>query len=187
MLKRRAARRSRGLTAIEILISITIIAILLSAALPNFASWQARVRVRNAAEAIYNGIQLARVEAVTRNARTRFTLQADGGWTVRCVTAGIASGCNDTAVLHARSGAEGRGVETMNVNGAAASGTSTLDFNAIGRPDTSMTGWISAVDVAAPTAVDAVNEMRAYRVQVTPFGRIRLCQPFAASGSVTRC
>ena len=58
----------------ELLIGIAIIGILLALAAPNFAVWIQNSKIRTAAESIQNGLQLARAEAVRRNAQVRFQL-----------------------------------------------------------------------------------------------------------------
>ena len=47
---------------------------LLAAAAPSFSDWIRNTRIRTAAEAFQNGLQLARAEAVRRNAWVRFQI-----------------------------------------------------------------------------------------------------------------
>ena len=63
-----AAKRSIGFTLIELMIGIAIVAILVVAALPSFGTWIQNTKIRGAAEAALNGLQLARAEAARRNA-----------------------------------------------------------------------------------------------------------------------
>lgn len=71
-----------GFSLIELMIGISILAILLGLALPSFQTWLKNIQIRNAAESITNGLQRARTEAVAKNTNTIFTLNADTSWSV---------------------------------------------------------------------------------------------------------
>lgn len=64
----------RGLTLVELAIGLTITSILIAAGVPNFMEWMQNAQVRTATEGLQNGLQLARAEAVRRNATVRFQL-----------------------------------------------------------------------------------------------------------------
>jgi len=78
----------RGYSLIEIAVVLAIVAIMYRIAAPAFSNWIGNVQVRTAAESIQNGLQLARAEAIRRNASVLFWLtnQAGGGtdWLVGC-------------------------------------------------------------------------------------------------------
>lgn len=57
----------RGFTLIELLITLAIIAILATTAIPSFADMQARLRITSAAENLVTDLHLARMEAIKRN------------------------------------------------------------------------------------------------------------------------
>lgn len=73
-----------GFSLAELMIGIAILGILASVAAPNFRIWMQNSQIRNAAESIVNGLQLARTTAVTRNSNTQFVLCAppDSSWDV---------------------------------------------------------------------------------------------------------
>lgn len=64
----------RGVTLIELVIGMAIVAMLVSAGLPSFMQWMQNAQVRAAAEGLQTGLQLARAEAVRRNTPVRFQL-----------------------------------------------------------------------------------------------------------------
>ena len=66
--------RSRGFTLIETIITVAIAAILLTMALTSFNTMMASARTRSVAESILAGLQMARSEAIARNAPMRFQL-----------------------------------------------------------------------------------------------------------------
>ncbi|HEY9379822.1 MAG TPA: GspH/FimT family pseudopilin, partial [Burkholderiales bacterium] len=64
----------RGFSLIELMIGLTLVAMLLTFGMPSFTVWLQNTRIRSAAEALQSGLQLARAEAVRRNTSTVFTL-----------------------------------------------------------------------------------------------------------------
>lgn len=68
----RTRRGQFGVTAIELIFTVALVAVLMPIAVPSFTSWLERYRIRGAAEAIHTDIQLARAEALARNASVRF-------------------------------------------------------------------------------------------------------------------
>ncbi len=67
----------RGFTLIELMITIVILGILLFVGLPAYTHWMQNLKIRSGAEAVQNGLQLARSSAIARNARVHFVFTAD--------------------------------------------------------------------------------------------------------------
>ncbi|MFT3858339.1 MAG: GspH/FimT family pseudopilin [Aquabacterium sp.] len=70
----RPVRPARGVTLIELMIGLAVLALLLLSGAPAFADWLRNVRIRSAGESLLSGLQFARTEAVRRNTATRFQL-----------------------------------------------------------------------------------------------------------------
>ena len=66
--------RAHGFSLIELSIALVILGILLLAAAPGFSAWMRNTQIRTAAEALRDGLQRARGEAVRRNTSIRFQL-----------------------------------------------------------------------------------------------------------------
>jgi len=82
---RRSKLRTQGFTLIELVTTITVMAILAGLALPSFSAFVANQRIRNVSFDLMAAMTLARSQAVTRN--TSVSLQKigtdwDGGWRV---------------------------------------------------------------------------------------------------------
>jgi type IV fimbrial biogenesis protein FimT len=72
IIRQATPRTPRGMTLIELMIGLAILAFLMLSGAPAFGDWIRNAQVRGASESILTGIQYARTEAVRRNTTTRF-------------------------------------------------------------------------------------------------------------------
>jgi type IV fimbrial biogenesis protein FimT len=175
----------RGFNLIEIMVSLTVLAILISLGAPSFGEWLQNQQIRAATEAIVNGMQVARGEAIKRNLAVQLTLDLPSGWTVceatkqPCDGTLLADPVRVQDVIQSRSGGEG----TRNATATSTPGGAlAVTFSPLGSVLTTNS------DGSAPlTQVDVVNSqgnciaaggpMRCLRVVVTGGGSIRMCDP----------
>lgn len=66
--------RPRGFTLVELMIALAVLTVLIALGASSFSAWITNARIRTTAEAIQHGLQLARAEAVRRNAVIAFSL-----------------------------------------------------------------------------------------------------------------
>ena len=181
-------KRSHGFTLIEMMITLVVFALLLMIGLPSMTTWLQNQQIRTSAEGLQAGLQLARAEALRRNAPVRFQLVDT--FTAACAlanngTSWIVSINDPTGLcdvdpsdiaapltIQKRSGAEG----TPNAV-VTATGGSSLIFTGLGR--VSAAGGITQIDVTNPNggACQPGGPMRCLRLNVTSGGSPRMCDP----------
>lgn len=166
MLSRRT--RSRGLTLVELLISVAVLSIALSLAAPGMSKQINNYRVRGATDSILGGLNLARTEAIRRNTPVRFTLTSGtAAWAVTVVSSG--------STVQSRAAGENGGVSTASGNSAWA-----LTFQPTGMVDTSGT-WLSRVTVSSTTSGTDSRQ-----IDILGGGLIRTCDPAATAANDPR-
>ena len=159
---------ARGFTIVELMIGLAIVAIVVFSALPSYTAWIQNTKIRNAAEAVLNGLQLARAEAIQRNTNVQFVVGTDSGWTVSVVAPAV--------VVQSRIAGQG----SAGVTAAILPGTATtVTFNSLGRVVTNVDGSASITQVTfgVPPEILAATMTRELRVTVSPAGRARMCDP----------
>jgi type IV fimbrial biogenesis protein FimT len=196
--------RQAGVSLIEMMIAIVILALLLALGLPNMAVWLNNSRLRTTGETVLSGLQLARTEAIKRNQVVRFQLVSDLTSGCALSTQGTSwvvsledpSGACHTApsdtvapmVVQAKAGDEGGGSVQLQALGAA-----TAHFNGLGRI-TSPSGAanMTRIDIANPVGgvcqhVDADNgTMRCLRINISTGGEVKMCDPAVADATDPR-
>ena len=114
-------RKQAGFTLIELIITIAIVAIILSVAIPNFIGWRPEKKLAGAAGDIQGALQTARLVALKENsaATVNFDITADS-YTVTV---------NGRTV---RSGQMPSGVDLASVTDSAGLPTTTIAFDSRG-------------------------------------------------------
>jgi len=64
----------RGFTLVELLVGLTLLAVLLGLGVPAMGTYLQNSKLASAAASYYSGLQIARTEAIRRNVRTEFVL-----------------------------------------------------------------------------------------------------------------
>jgi type IV fimbrial biogenesis protein FimT len=167
----------RGFTLIEIMIGLVVIGILAFIGLPEFSVMMANTQVRTAAEAITNGLQTARGEAVQRNGLVTFVMGAGSGYQVIAVSTG--------EIVRNRSGNEGSSTAAITITPA---GATEVTFDNFGRVTTNpdATATLQKVDITSGVKAAIAAQTRAMRVEVGT--NVRMCDPaVATAGDPRKC
>lgn len=167
-----------GFTLIELMITIALLGVLLGMGVPALRDWITNTQINTAAEAINNGLQLARSEAVRRNTNVHFTLGTNSAWIVGCQTVqndNDGDGVDDCpGIIQTRLAAE----TTQVIVNVTPAGAGMVTFGPLGRvttnADTSQP--ITQLDVTVPDNVIDPAVRRDMRVLVGG-GSVRLCKP----------
>jgi len=178
----------RGVSLIEIMVGLVIVALLLGLGAPSFSTYIQNTHIRNAAEAIQTGLNLARAEAVRRNTNVSFVLGSGSSWTVGCTTSigdEDDDGVDDCpAAIQTYTSAEGSS------HAAVDAGTPTLEFNGLGSVTSSTlaAGHHAIFSITNPNggSCRADGPMRCLRVIVSSAGQILMCDPDPALSSDPR-
>ncbi len=187
-----------GVTLIELLIGLIIISIIMGFGAPNFSNWIQNAKIRTAAEATQNGLQLARAEAVRRNTKVRFqlTTTADNTCALSATGTNWVVSLNDPTglcnyapsdppvppdtpeagnpyIIQARSAVEGSS------NVAIVNTTSTIAFTGLGRvnPVPASNININFSSTSGGTCVAVGGKLKCQRVVVSRDGQIQMCDP----------
>lgn len=149
-------KRARGLTVIELIIVVALIAIVLTIAIPGFRDILERRRLEGAANELAIDLQYARTEAVSRQANVSLTTAADGlSYTITGIplakTVALPAGVTVTAnVARTYEGFRGTagGDATIDIASANTAGQLRITSNFMGRvqmcsPSGSLKGYTS--------------------------------------------
>jgi type IV fimbrial biogenesis protein FimT len=187
-----------GITMIEVMVSVAIIAIVMALGIPNLSSWMQNTQVKSTAESVLTGLQLARAEAVRQNTKTRFQLTDTTGmasWAIStpvldrtdcpvstdpypCL---VQSGAASESGQNARLGVSTASLSSTDYSTAIAAGAGmglspTVIFDAFGRADSSVTN-ITRIDVTNSNYANA----RRLVISITDSGMVKLCDPLLSN------
>lgn len=152
--------RVGGFTLIELLVVIAVMAVCMTLAAPSFSKMISNYRVRSGAEGILNGLNMARAEAIRRNAPVTFKLAADAGWSVYPTAA-------SASVIQSRAAGDSEGV-------TAASSNSSLQVNFLPTGLVDATGTqLTQITVASSNVTTADSR----KINIFGGGLIRMCDP----------
>ncbi len=185
----------RGFSIIELSVALTVVGVLLALGMPSLSGYVQNARLGSAAKSFYTGMQLARTEAIRRNAPVEFVMTSAAvgsgvqnslavdplgvNWVVRTRPSASAP----YELVEAKPMIEGGGA-APSVTVAASAGLVT--FNALGGT-TSGAGETIVLQNPLMGLCTPLGPVRCWNVVVSPGGQVRLCNPDpAASASDTR-
>jgi len=184
-------RSNAGFSLIEVMIGMAIIALTLALGTPSFSKWIRNTKIREAAESIQHGINLARTEAVRRNALVRFNITTGNNWQVGCVTEVVeVNGIGCPAVIQSRTSSSNTSTISYSEIPAAESLSGafagSVSFNGLGR-STLTAGTMAQINIQNDTCatVSTPNGTRCLRINISSGGQVRMCDPALPTPTAT--
>ena len=190
-------RPHAGFSLIELMVSVAIIAILSAIAVPELRSMIQDSRIQAMAHNILNGLQLARTEAIRRNLPVEFDLVPAGvavdatqvaaiipnatgqSWMVR-----VQDPVNGAIFVESKTADQG-GLDNIQVVGVASITFNGLGANTMAAPAQYNLSYPNGA--ACATAATPNVGLRCLRVQVSPGGQGRICDPVVSVGDNRHC
>ncbi len=178
----------RGFSMLELMVTVSILAILIGIGMPQMAQWIQRMTVSSASELVQNGLRQAIGEAIRRNTEVDFIL-TDGTPNVSGVASLVAKqdGAN-WAIRVVDTAASNRfvnGHQTKELSSdVTLQGPAGVRFNGSGRV-LDLTG--TPVGGKQIFRITRSGSGLAYCVFVTPGAAVKMCDPSRASGDPRAC
>ena len=184
---RRRLKRLNGLTAIELLTTIALIAILMAIGVPSLTDWVRSNKVMAAANTLKNGIRSAQSDALTKSQpivfiltntklakdSKNFTANTNGKYWASVTIPGLMAG--ETAAM----------LNSGNLNdvadGVTITGPASICFNSLGRLMSNSSPGPTGAACSLPTKtaeiydIEMTGAKRRLRVTVSIAGQVRMC------------
>jgi len=197
--------RMQGISLIEMMVTLAIIAFLLYLGVPAFTQFLQNTQIRNAAETTLAGLNLARAEAVRRNTSVRFQLVSNltSGCTISTAALANSNGHNwvvsladpegacdvapsDTVapqIVQKKSASDG----TANVL-VTTSAAPLVTFNGLGRVSGAVLSRIDFSNASGVCEHIPPNDgaMRCLAILMTSGGQAKLCDPAVSDNTDPR-
>ena len=212
----RTARSNLGISMIEIMVVVAIVAVLAGVAGPNFSTFIKNSQIKNTAESVLSGLQMARMEALRRNTSIRFQLTnnltsscvlstSSANWIINFDSDGnggsnsVNNACNvvlfnaafpttDTVNNPAPQILKKHSTSEGAGTVQIVSEQNTITFDAAGRVTNAANPPID-IDFSntAGGACAPTGNMRCMRIVVTIGGQVRMCVPSLPSTDTRAC
>lgn len=185
----------RGFTLVELMIGIAIVGILWALGMPAYTTWIQNQQIRNRAESISAGLQIARAEAIKLNTTVEFVLTnstviagaansltpsaAGRNWMVRQYRRAT----DDYVFMQSAFGND----STMYATVATTPASSIVTFDGFGRVGTNDDGSAALQQVDVDSSKLSSDQSRNLRILVTGGGSVRLCDPNVSAPDPRRC
>ncbi|SMC21123.1 type IV fimbrial biogenesis protein FimT [Andreprevotia lacus DSM 23236] len=203
MLNHMNLRHTRGFTMVELAIAIAILGLLFAFAAPSVSTMIRNTQIRNAAESIQNGLQLARTAALRQNRNVSFWLVSstdpknlDSSCTTSATGPSWMVSVNDptgkcditvsdsTDPMTVDKHAAGEGSLNTVLTSQPTSGADRVTFNGLGQR-ISGSNQYTQINIALN---NASSDDRPMRIEIGTGGLIRMCDPsVTASTDSRRC
>lgn len=157
--------RNTGITLVELVLTIAVLAILAGAGVPPMLALLERMRLGSAAEALRGDLLLARSEAIRRNTPVTVSIRSDAAHTRWCYALNTGDGCDcfrpgDCRLRHAP-GRGGSSTEFKRLRLGSNFRGGVLRFFPARGTATAGTAWLAAGGHRVQIKVSALGRVRA--------------------------
>lgn len=166
------ALRQSGVTLVELMISLALLALILFGAVPALISYLQDMKIQRVASDIRSGLQQTLTEAIRLNELVEFNLNGTG-WNITV---------SDTDTVLAN-----RPATTAEANISASSAATTIGFTGQGRTSPFSDYTILISSPSSGTCASEGGEIRCLRVNVSNSGQIKMCDTALASADPRAC
>ena len=195
-----SARRQRGFSLIELMVTLSVMVLLSLLAVPSMSQYVENSKIHGTAEVVFAAVLKARTEAIRRNATVElvFTDQTPTAesvdttgvtttgpnWLIRQVPPPSSS--QPHLFIEGKAGAEGGGRPSGGAGTAMVASTSAVAFNPYGAL---AAGGAVEVDFKTSSGACAPSgAARCLKVVVSRGGQARMCDPaVSAAGDTRKC
>jgi type IV fimbrial biogenesis protein FimT len=184
-----ARARHRGMTLVELMVTLVLLSFLLGLAAPNFRVWVRNAQVRTVSDALQNGMRLAQTEAVSRSRQVVFFLTDNAACTtaIAAVANGRYWGIRTVPMWVGEAAMVVQcGVLNEAEAGVTVTGPAAVCFNTMGRQAanaaTGVTGGNCTLPVSGINTYDiaSAGADRPLRLTLALGGQLRQCDPARA-------
>ncbi len=187
--------RQCGFSLIELMIGIAIVGILWAIGMPAYSTWLLNQQIRNRAESINSGLQIARAEAIKLNTTVEFVLtnsdvalgnvntiipsSTGKNWMIRQYRRVT----DDYVFVQSADGEVGAKYATAVTTPASSIAT----FDGFGRVSANDDASVSLQQIDIDSSKLSADQSRNLRVLVSRGGNMRLCDPNVIAPDPRRC
>lgn len=167
--------RNSGVTLIELMVTLAVLAIVVTVAIPSFEGMMTRQRLKSATEAVYQDLRWARTETIKRN--ERITVEFDTTAPDWCygITDSVTETCNCATAGSCTVDGIGK---TVNASSFPKAAVTSADFT----PGDPSTTFDPVRGTAAAGKVTITAGAYTAEVVVNMLGRVRVCSDDSALG-----
>lgn len=186
-----------GLTLVELMIVVALMAIVASLAGPSFNNYMVMQRLRSVQAQLVTDLNYARSEAVSRGTFVQMRVQSDSTQTCYVIyarsDAGTNAPCDCTQAEGSRCGTGRTEIKTVQLplgNQVKVTVPSTQTDPLTISPRTGGTNMVSvteALSVADFVVRTEIDSQRQFRNSMSPQGRVVMCSPTVATVGGTAC
>ena len=187
-------RFETGITMLELMMTLFILAIVLALGMPATARWVRQSDIRSSAENLRSALQKARAEAIARNMKIYISFGDPKGipqWTIGCVTTTTLCPGNMYSQAPTNGGrirwGGARAAAAVDTSAALAVGTDmpgNVEFHPLGNAPKVVSGTDTArIDVFSPGDSSAGRLV----VRIDGAGNVSICDPGLPDADIRRC